>query len=88
VAGLQVSLFWTLYASLLVAFGVRMKSAFLRWQGLALFGLTTLKVFFVDLSDLSGFYRILSAIALGIVLLIVSFVYQRKLAAGQQEESA
>jgi uncharacterized membrane protein len=81
-------LFWTLYASLLVAFGVRMKSAFLRWQGLALFGLTTLKVFFVDLSDLSGFYRILSAIALGIVLLIVSFVYQRKLAAGQQEESA
>jgi uncharacterized membrane protein len=88
VAGLQVSLFWTLYASLLVALGVRMKSAFLRWQGLALFGLTTLKVFFVDLSDLSGFYRILSAIALGIVLLIVSFVYQRKLAADQQEESA
>ncbi len=88
VAGLQVSLFWTLYASLLVAFGVRMKSAFLRWQGLALFGLTTLKVFFVDLSDLSGFYRILSAIALGVVLLIVSFVYQRKLAADQQEESA
>ncbi len=88
VAGLQVSLFWTLYASLLVALGVRMRSAFLRWQGLALFGVTTLKVFFVDLSDLSGFYRILSAIALGIVLLIVSFVYQRKLAAGQQEESA
>src|SRR5262249_19840016 len=69
VAGLQVSLFWTLYASLLVALGVRIKSAFLRWQGLALFGLTTLKVFFMDLSDLSGFYRILSAIALGIVLL-------------------
>ena len=88
VAGLQVSLFWTLYASVLVAFGVRLKSAFLRWQGLALFGLTTVKVFFVDLSDLSGFYRILSAIALGIVLLVVSFVYQRTLGSGHQEEGA
>jgi uncharacterized membrane protein len=87
-AGLVVSLFWTLYASILVGLGVPLKSAFLRWQGLGLFGLTTLKVFFLDLSDLSGFSRILSAIALGIVLLIVSFVYQRKLAAGHQEERA
>jgi uncharacterized membrane protein len=87
-AGLIVSLFWTLYASLLLGLGVRARSPLLRWQGLALFGLATLKVFFADLSDLSGSYRILSAIVLGVVLLIVSFFYQRKLAAGHREESA
>ncbi len=77
---LTISLLWTLYATALVIAGVRMKAAALRWQGLALFGITTLKVFFADLSYLSGFYRIASSIALGVVLLIVSFLYQRSLA--------
>jgi len=77
---LTISLLWTLYATALVIAGVRMKAVALRWQGLALFGITTLKVFFADLSYLSGFYRIASSIALGVVLLIVSFLYQRSLA--------
>jgi uncharacterized membrane protein len=82
---LTISVMWTLYASGLVLAGVKQASPLLRWQGLVLFGLTTLKVFLSDLSDLSGFYRIMSAIALGVVLLIVSFVYQRKLSTGQSE---
>ncbi|HKV98300.1 MAG TPA: DUF2339 domain-containing protein [Vicinamibacterales bacterium] len=85
---LTISLLWTLYASGLVFAGVRASSPLLRWQGLVLFGITTLKVFLSDLSDLSGFYRIMSAIALGVVLLIVSFVYQRKLAAERREGPA
>lgn len=82
---LTISVLWTLYASGLVFAGVRMASPLLRWQGLVLFGFTTLKVFLSDLSDLSGFYRIMSAVALGVVLLIVSFVYQRKLSAERRE---
>jgi uncharacterized membrane protein len=87
--GLTMSLLWTLYATVLVVAGVRLGAVALRWQGLALFGATTLKVFFVDLGYLSGFYRIGSSIALGVVLLVVSFLYQRSLAAGRraQEES-
>lgn len=85
---LSISVLWTLYASGLVFAGVRMASPLLRWQGLALFGITTLKVFLSDLSELSGIYRIMSAIALGVVLLIVSFVYQRKLSADRREEHA
>jgi len=79
--GLAVSVLWTLYASGLMFFGVHRAVAGLRWQGLALFGLTTLKVFLSDLSFLNGFYRIASSIALGVVLLGVSFIYQRSLAA-------
>ena len=81
--GLTISLLWTLYATALLVAGVRARLVGLRWQGLALFGLTTLKVFFADLDNLSGFYRIASSIALGIVLLIVSFLYQRTVKTGK-----
>ncbi len=79
--GLTISLLWTLYATALVVSGVRFGAAALRWQGLALFGITTAKVFLFDLSYLSGFYRIASSIGLGVVLLVVSFLYQRALVA-------
>jgi len=48
---------------------------------LALFGIVVAKVFLIDLSYLSGGYRVLSSIVLGIVLLAVSFLYQQRLAA-------
>jgi uncharacterized membrane protein len=76
---LTVSLLWTAYAAGLVLLGVRFSNAVLRWQALALFALTSLKVFFADLAYLRGFYRIVSSIALGIVLLIISYLYQRRL---------
>jgi uncharacterized membrane protein len=82
---LAISLAWSIYAAALLVIGARQHVAALRWQGLVLLGATTLKVFFVDLSDLSGFARIASSMALGVVLLIVSFLYQRKLTAGKPE---
>jgi uncharacterized membrane protein len=38
------------------------------------------KVFFYDSSYLERFYRIISFFILGLVLLVVSFLYQRKVA--------
>ena len=67
--------------------GVRLSSPLLRWQALALFAFTTLKVFFADLSNLSGFYRIISSIALGVVLLVISFLYQRSLRAQRDHDT-
>ena len=49
----------------------------IRYLAMVLFGITVLKVFLIDLSALGGIYRILGFIGLGIVLLAVSFVYQR-----------
>ena len=79
--GLAISLLWTVYAAALLSLGVRQQQPGLRWQALALFGITTVKVFFSDTASLDGFYRIGSAVALGVVLLVVSFVYQRRMAA-------
>ena len=57
-----------------------------RWQALALFGVVVGKAFLYDLSFLQRGYRILSFLVLGVVLLIVSFLYQRRRAAGRPGE--
>ena len=77
---LSLSLLWTAYASGLIALGVSRESALLRWQALVLFGLVVVKVFIYDSSFLERFYRIVSFFILGLVLLTVSFLYQRKVA--------
>jgi uncharacterized membrane protein len=78
---MALSLLWTVYASGLLISGVRRNAEGLRWQGLVLFGVAVGKVFLYDLSFLSGGYRIISSIVLGIVLLGVSFLYQRRVSA-------
>jgi uncharacterized membrane protein len=77
---LALSLLWTAYASVLIALGIQRKSPLLRWQALSLFGLVVIKVFIYDSSFLERFYRIVSFFILGLVLLVVSFLYQRKVA--------
>ena len=77
---LALSILWTAYASALLFLGIQKKSGLLRWQSLALFGLTVGKVFLYDLGFLDRGYRIFSFFVLGAVLLAVSFLYQRRLA--------
>ena len=76
---LALSVLWTCYATVLILLGVKRQSALLRWQALALFGLVVGKVFIYDSSYLERFYRILSFLILGLLLVVVSFLYQRKL---------
>jgi uncharacterized membrane protein len=69
---------WFLIAgAALLAVGFRRRSALLRWQGLVLLAVTIFKVFLLDTSTLSQGYRIVSFLALGALLLGVSFAYQR-----------
>jgi uncharacterized membrane protein len=42
-----------------------------------LFAIMTAKVLFVDLASLSGLYRIAAFFGAGVLLLALSFVYQR-----------
>lgn len=65
------------FGALLLCVGFWKKSAFLRWQALALLTLSIAKVFLVDTRQLTQGYRILSFLGLGILLLTVSFAYQR-----------
>lgn len=77
VQGFTYSAIWMIYGAILMAIGFRNRSAFVRWQALILIAFTTAKVFLYDVSQLGGSYRILSFIALGAILLGISFIYQR-----------
>ncbi|MBI2121487.1 MAG: DUF2339 domain-containing protein [Candidatus Sungbacteria bacterium] len=74
----SISVFWTIYAILLISFGVMYQKAFLRWWALGLFGLTIGKVFLFDLAILPTPYRIISFMVLGIILLLASWFYFKR----------
>lgn len=80
---LALSILWIGYALALIVGGMFAKSAATRWQGLGLLWVAIAKVFFFDLSFLTRFYRIVSFLVLGLVLLLVSFYYQRRAKAAQ-----
>jgi uncharacterized membrane protein len=87
---LSLSVVWALYGAGLLLVGRVRRSRLLRLMALALLGLTTLKVFLLDLSALDRAYRIVSFIVLGAILLAVSYLYQksqqRAAAAAKAEE--
>jgi uncharacterized membrane protein len=74
---LSLSVVWALYGGGLLMAGRVRRSQPLRVMALALLALTTLKVFFWDLSSLDRAYRIVSFIVLGAILLAVSYLYQK-----------
>jgi uncharacterized membrane protein len=71
------SALWMSYGAMLMIVGFRRRSAFVRWQALVLIAFTIGKVFLYDVSELDRGYRIVSFIVLGVLLLAISFVYQR-----------
>ncbi len=80
------SAWYMLYGAGLIAVGFLRRSAFLRWQALVLLALSIGKVFLFDASGLSSIYRVLSFLGLGVLLLAVSFAYQRDWLALRQDE--
>jgi uncharacterized membrane protein len=74
---LGLSLLWTVYAAATLAWGFVRRSVALRYAALCLFGLTIVKVFFVDLASVKTAYRMLSLLVLGVVLLLVGLLYQK-----------
>lgn len=71
------SAIWLVYGAGLMMFGFGRRSAFVRWQALVLIAVTIGKVFIFDASALQQGYRILSFIALGAVLMVISYIYHR-----------
>ena len=71
------SALWMAYGAMLMVIGFMRRSAFVRWQALLLIAATIAKVFIYDVSELDRGYRIVSFMVLGVLLLAISFVYQR-----------
>ncbi|MBN8215609.1 MAG: DUF2339 domain-containing protein [Spirochaetes bacterium] len=74
---MSTSLGWGLFATVLLLVGFRWRLSAIRWAGLGLLVLTLVKLFIHDLWRLGGLYRIGSLIGLAVMLISLSFLYQR-----------
>jgi uncharacterized membrane protein len=72
-----VSAFWGIVGLLTLYAGLTRDLRALRVAGFALFGLALAKLFLYDLANLSSITRALSFLAVGAVLLLAGFFYQR-----------
>ncbi|HUP11225.1 MAG TPA: DUF2339 domain-containing protein, partial [Niastella sp.] len=74
---LGLSILWGLYAMMLVVLGIWKKQKHLRLAGIALFMVTLIKLFMYDLAGAGTITKTVSFISLGVLLLVVSFLYNK-----------
>lgn len=74
---LGLSIICGLYALVLIFVGIRIRQKHLRISAIILFGVTLIKLFFYDLAALSTVSKTIVLIILGVILLIVSFLYNK-----------
>ena len=72
-----LSIVWGLSSFIFIWLGMKYSFKTLRIIGLVLFGITLLKLFVFDIKNIPPGGKILAFILLGVVLLIISFMYQR-----------
>ena len=70
---------WLAFGIVLLAIGFALRSQPARLLALGVVALTIAKVFIIDTASISGIYRALSVIGLGVVLLGIGWLYQRLL---------
>jgi len=74
---LGLSILWGIYALILIVLGLWKKKQHLRLFAIALFAITLIKLFFYDLTHLNTIAKTVVFLALGILLLLVSFLYAK-----------
>ncbi|MDB6118307.1 MAG: hypothetical protein JWO08_2088 [Verrucomicrobiaceae bacterium] len=81
------SIGWGLFALGLLMLGFRQHNKPVRYAGMALLVVTLLKLFFHDLATIDSIYRIGALMAVAIIALFASFLYQRFLNADKTDRS-
>ncbi len=71
------SIAWLAFGVVLLGIGIIVNSQRARLASAAIIALTIVKAFLIDMSTLTGIYRALSFICLGLVLVAIGWLYQR-----------
>jgi uncharacterized membrane protein len=82
---MSYSIAWALFALLMLIVGMRKHAAPVRYASLGLLGLTVVKLFLHDLSQLDQLYRISAFIVVAVIAILASFLYQRFLGAVEKD---
>jgi uncharacterized membrane protein len=77
-SGLAVSAWWLIFAAALVGLGFQRRLQPARVAGLCVAGLAVIKVLFFDLASLDALYRVGSVFILGLVSLLLAYLYHRQ----------
>lgn len=72
-----LSILWGIYSLFLIVMGIWKKRKHLRIGAIALFAGTLAKVFLYDIADLNTIAKTIVFVSLGILLLIISFLYNK-----------
>jgi hypothetical protein len=76
-SGFYLTASWSVLALVLFTFGVVFRERMYRWLGLGILACSLGRVIIFDVWKLETLYRILSFMALGIVLLVLGFIYNK-----------
>lgn len=74
---LGLSILWGVYSLILIILGIARRKQHLRIAAMVLFGVTLIKLIFYDLSHLNTISKTIVFVSLGILLLIISFLYNK-----------
>jgi hypothetical protein len=74
---LGLSLLWGSYALFLVGLGINRHRKHLRVGAIVLFAITLIKLFFYDIAELGTISKTIVFVSLGVLLLIISFLYNK-----------
>ena len=74
---LGLTIIWGIYALLIISFGIWKRKKHLRIAAIVFFGITLAKLFLYDLANLNTISKTIVLVALGILLLIISFLYNK-----------
>lgn len=68
---------WGVYSFIMIAVGMYKKNQIMRISAILLFGITLIKLLTFDTWDLSTGYKVIAYMLLGVILLVVAFLYQK-----------
>ena len=71
------SIAWLAFGVVLLGIGILVNSQRARLASAVVIALTIVKAFLIDMSTLTGVYRALSFMCLGLVLVAIGWLYQR-----------
>ncbi|WP_420571616.1 DUF2339 domain-containing protein [Kordia sp.] len=74
---LGLSILWGTYSLFAIVLGIWKQKRYLRIGAIALFGITLIKLFFYDIAHLSTISKTIVFVSLGVLLLIISFLYNK-----------
>ncbi len=73
----SLSILWGAYSLVIIILGIIQKKQHIRFASMGIFGVTLIKLFFYDLTNLNTIQKTIVFVSLGVILLIISFLYNK-----------